>query len=251
MTEIFGTVASLTAAIILAPARMMPWRSTLVPIMKPGTSARYRSGMLKASHSQMKRAALSAESTNSTPPFYLGWLATMPTARPSMRAKPVTISRAKSFLISSNEPSSMIASMTAIMSKDLFWSAGMISRAVLALRLRAGAPRSPERRSSQVLRHEREVATRASAIASSSVLHEHVAAARDRAVHLRAAHLLERHLLADDHLGHARRAEVHGGVAVDHDHDVAERRDVRAARRRRARRAGRSAGTGPERRTWL
>ena len=40
MTLIFGTVASLTAAIIFAPARMMPCRSTLVPIMKPGTSAR-------------------------------------------------------------------------------------------------------------------------------------------------------------------------------------------------------------------
>ena len=52
-------------------------------------------------------------------------------------------------------------------------------------------------------------------------------------MHLGAAHLLERDLLADDHLGHARRAEVHAGVALDHHHDVAERRDVRAARRRR------------------
>ncbi len=38
--------------------------------------------MLNASHSQMNRAALSAESTKSTPPLYFGWLATMPTARP-------------------------------------------------------------------------------------------------------------------------------------------------------------------------
>ncbi len=37
-------------------------------------------------------------------------------------------------------------------------------------------------------------------------------------------------LLADDHLGHARRAEIHRRVALDHDHDVAERRDVRTAR---------------------
>ena len=58
--EIFGTVASLTALIIFAPWRMMPWRSTFVPIMKPGTSARNSSGTLNASHSQMKRAALSA-----------------------------------------------------------------------------------------------------------------------------------------------------------------------------------------------
>ena len=35
-----GTLASDTAEIIFAPARMMPARSTLVPIMKPGTSAR-------------------------------------------------------------------------------------------------------------------------------------------------------------------------------------------------------------------
>ena len=65
------------------------------------------------------------------------------------------------------------------------------------------------------------------------VLHQKVAAARDLAVHARAAHLLERHLLADHHLGHARRAQVHRGVALDHEHDVAERRDVGAARRRR------------------
>ena len=48
-------------------------------------------------------------------------------------------------------------------------------------------------------------------------------------MHPRAAHLLERDLLADDHLGHARAAEVHGRVAVEHDHDVAERGDVGAA----------------------
>jgi len=39
-TQIRGTVASETALIILAPARMMPARSTFVPIMNPGTSAR-------------------------------------------------------------------------------------------------------------------------------------------------------------------------------------------------------------------
>ena len=56
-------------------------------------------------------------------------------------------------------------------------------------------------------------------------------------VHAGATHLLERGDLADDHLGHARRAEVHRGVAVDHEHDVAERRDVGAAGRRRAEQA--------------
>jgi hypothetical protein len=83
MIDSLGTVASATAEIILAPWRMMPMRSTALPIMKPGTSAKNSSGTLKASHSQMKRAALSAESTNSTPPFHLGWLATIPTVRPA------------------------------------------------------------------------------------------------------------------------------------------------------------------------
>ena len=37
--------------------------------------------MLKASHSEMNRAALSAESTKIAPLRTVGWLATMPTAR--------------------------------------------------------------------------------------------------------------------------------------------------------------------------
>src|SRR6202051_4777963 len=74
ITEIFGTLASETALIILAPWRMMPSFSTWVPIMNPGTSARNRSGMLNALQVEMKRAHLSDESTNSTPPFTFGWL---------------------------------------------------------------------------------------------------------------------------------------------------------------------------------
>ena len=69
----------------------------------------------------------------------------------------------------------------------------------------------------------------ATSIASSSVFDQEVAAAGDAGVHLRPAHLLERDLLADHHLGHPRRAEVHRGVALAHDHDVAEGRDVGAA----------------------
>jgi hypothetical protein len=65
---------------------MIPWRSTWVPIMNPGTSARKTSGTLNALQVQMKRAALSDESTNSTPPRCFGWFATMPTTRPSTRA---------------------------------------------------------------------------------------------------------------------------------------------------------------------
>ena len=90
----------------------------------------------------MKRAALSAESTNSTPPFHFGWLATMPTARPSRRAKPVTSSRANSFLSSKKLPSSTSASMTSWMPNAWFWLAGRMSsiRFAPALRRRA-APR--------------------------------------------------------------------------------------------------------------
>ena len=62
---------------------------------------------------------------------------------------------------------------------------------------------------------------------------EVVAAARDRGVHASPTHLLERGDLADHHLGHAGRPQVHRGVALDHDHDVAEARDVGAAGGRR------------------
>ena len=86
ITEIFGTFASDTALIIFAPWRMIPSRSTWVPIMNPGTSARNSSGMLNALHVQMNLAALSEESTNRTPPLTFGWLATIPITRPSRRA---------------------------------------------------------------------------------------------------------------------------------------------------------------------
>ena len=54
------------------------------------------------------------------------------------------------------------------------------------------------------------------------------------AVHPRPAHLLQRGLLAGHHLDHPVGAEVHRGVALDHDDHVAERGDVGAARRGRA-----------------
>ena len=48
------------------------------------------------------------------------------------------------------------------------------------------------------------------------------------------AHLLKRGLLLDHHLHHPGAAQVHRGVAVHHDHVVAERGDIGAPRRRRA-----------------
>jgi len=53
-------------------------------------------------------------------------------------------------------------------------------------------------------------------------------------VHARAAQLLQRRLLADGHLDHARAAHVERGLALHHDHDVGQRRQIGRARRRRA-----------------
>ena len=60
----------------------------------------------------MNRAALSAESTKIAPLRTLGWLATIPTTRPSSRASPVTISCAHRALISKNVPASTSRSTT-------------------------------------------------------------------------------------------------------------------------------------------
>ena len=94
-TQIFGTVASLIAVIIFAPWRMIPCFSTAAPTMKPGTSARNSSGTLNASHNCTNRVALSAESTNRTPPLCSELLATTPTVRPASRPNPTLTSRAQ------------------------------------------------------------------------------------------------------------------------------------------------------------
>jgi hypothetical protein len=122
------------AVIIFAPWRMIPWRSTCVPIMKPGTSARNTRGTLKASQHHTKRAALSAESTNSTPPRWSGWFATTPTGLPSSSANPVMISRAKSGFTSKNVSASTSPAITSCMSKGTDSSTGMSA----PLRSRAG-----------------------------------------------------------------------------------------------------------------
>ena len=72
--------------------------------------------MPKASQRLMKRAALSAESFSRMPPSCLGWLATMPTGRPPMRARQVMIVRAKRGFMSNHSPSSTIRRITSYMS---------------------------------------------------------------------------------------------------------------------------------------
>src|SRR5438132_947106 len=123
-TQSFGTDASDTAVMSLAPWRMMPWRSTAEPIMNPGTSARNTSGMLNASHSHTNRATLSEESTKRTPPLCIGWLATTPTTSPSRRPSPVMTSFAQSGLTSKKESSSMSPATNAYMSNTFDSSFG-------------------------------------------------------------------------------------------------------------------------------
>ena len=91
----------------------------------------------------------------------------------------------------------------------------------------------------------------ASSIASASSCASRSPTPGDGAVHPGAAHLLERDLLADDHLGHARAAEVHRRVALDHDDEVAEARDVGPARRRLGPNRQQICGTLPDSATWL
>src|SRR6478609_11009594 len=83
--------------------------------------------MLKASQSQMNRAALSALSVNRTPPLTSELLATMPTVSPLMRPKPMTSSPAQSGFSSKNESSSTRPSMTSWMSKGTDSRSGTVS----------------------------------------------------------------------------------------------------------------------------
>ena len=65
--------------------------STSGPTMIPGVSHRNSSGMSNASHSCMKRAALSAPSLTIAPARCAGLFAMIPIGRPSIRASAVTI----------------------------------------------------------------------------------------------------------------------------------------------------------------
>ena len=123
--------------------------------MKPGTSARNTIGSPNASHSQMKRAALSAESTNSTPPFAFGWFATIPTGWPSIRAKPVISSTANSGLISNRLSASTMRSITRSMSIGLFSCAGICASRSSQLATGATAVRRGGSRSQFEGRYER------------------------------------------------------------------------------------------------
>ncbi len=68
--------------------------------------------MLKASQKRTNREAFSPASMFRVPAMALGWLATMPTERPSTRAKPMTMLGANSGWISRNSPPSTMPSIT-------------------------------------------------------------------------------------------------------------------------------------------
>ncbi len=77
----------------------------------PGVSTSETSGRPNASHSCMKREALSAASLVIAPAICIVLLAMTPTARPSMRPSAVTISGAKRSRRKVTEPSSHRVSM--------------------------------------------------------------------------------------------------------------------------------------------
>ncbi len=75
---------------------------------------------------------------SSTPASTAGWLATMPTVRPSRRAKQVTMFCAASGWISRKRPSSTTFWMTCLMSYDRVGSTGTsVSRAASSRSIRS------------------------------------------------------------------------------------------------------------------
>ena len=72
--------------------------------------------MLKQSQKRTKRAALRELSMSRQPARTIGWLATMPTVEPSIRAKPVMMLRAKSGCSSKKSASSTTFAISSFMS---------------------------------------------------------------------------------------------------------------------------------------
>ena len=95
---------------------MIPPYSWSVPGRNPGTSTKVTSGTLNASQVRTKRAAFSDASMSSVPASTWGWLPTIPTTWPSMRAKPQTMFIAHSWCTSKKSPSSTTSAMTFFMS---------------------------------------------------------------------------------------------------------------------------------------
>ncbi|CAB4837254.1 unannotated protein [freshwater metagenome] len=69
----------------------MPFHSCSVPGRNPGTSTKVITGIPKASQVRTKRAAFSLAAISNVPASACGWLAIIPTERPSIRPKPTRI----------------------------------------------------------------------------------------------------------------------------------------------------------------
>ena len=95
MTATSGTLSAAPATRSRDAWRTSPVASASGPTMKPGVSMSERIGSPKASQSCMKRAALSAAPLVIAPAEWRVSLATIPTGRPSIRTRAVTISGAK------------------------------------------------------------------------------------------------------------------------------------------------------------
>ena len=81
---------------------------TVSPGRKPGTSSKVMIGMLKASQKRTNLAPFTDALMSRHPAATFGWLATMPTVRPFMRAYPTMMFFAWSAMISKKSRSSTI-----------------------------------------------------------------------------------------------------------------------------------------------
>ncbi len=131
--------------------------------MKPGVSTRDRTGSRQRSQRSRKSAALVEAAAVRAPASTVDWLATIPTARPSIRASPVTSSGAQASRNQITVSSSASASTTGRTSKA--------SRSFSGSRVRSAAGSaagSPEPRSRSFSRPSRRRTTSTAAASSST-----------------------------------------------------------------------------------
>ncbi len=86
------------------------------PGRKPGTSTKVTIGISNASQNRTKRAAFFEAAMSRQPARTVGWLATHPTVRPSIRPKPTMMLPAWFRWISKNSPSSTTFETSSCMS---------------------------------------------------------------------------------------------------------------------------------------
>ena len=187
--------------------------------------------MPNASQRLTKRAALSAESFSRMPPRCFGWLATIPTGRPPIRARQVMIVRAQRGFRSKHSPSSTMRAITSYMSYGLARRVGQDVEQLLVRRGRPGrrprAAAAAPRSSAGRRRGSRLIACDALLVGADL----EVADAGDPGVDARAAQLLLGDVLAGHRLREVRAGQRHRAAALHHRHEVGQPGDVRGARR--------------------